>query len=509
MAAERLVLTGGTVIDGTGVPGTPADVLIDGETIDAVGRFEIPGNARRIDCSGLVVAPGFIDAHSHSDLQVLTDRTEKLKQGVTAEVVGNCGFSPYPALDHQRELHDFANGIFCGDDRWGWRNAREYLDATLTRSRYTTVASLVGHGTLRIAFAGAKLGPVSGDELDAMKGCLREALEQGATGFSTGLMYAPGSSAPPEELEQLCGVVSAQGKIYSTHMRSYSFQLEEAVDEQLNLARRTGCRLQISHLQTVGQMNWPKQPRVLEKIEKARDEGVDVAFDCYPYIAGSTVLTQLLPQSALDGGISALVERLRDAKQRAEIAAETLASFAHRWEDIVISAVHTEANQCYVGLNLAETAALRKESPLDALMNILIEERGEANMISFNQSEENLRATLSHPLSIVISDGFYVKGRPHPRLYGTFPRLLGAISREKQWMPLETAIHKVTGKPAERFNLKQRGLLRPGYRADVTVFDAGSVNSPATFDSPELPPTGIRHVFRNGVQMNTFFVNGH
>jgi dihydroorotase/N-acyl-D-amino-acid deacylase len=334
-----------------------------------------------------------------------------------------------------------------------------------------------------------------------MEACLREALEQGATGFSTGLMYAPGSSAPSEELERLCRVVARQDKIYCTHMRSYSFGLEQAVDEQLNLARRTGCRLQISHLQTVGQMNWPHQARVVEKIEKARGEGIDVAFDCYPYIAGSTVLTQLLPQSALDGGISALIPRLQDERQRAEIARETLSSFAHQWEDIVISAVHSKANQQLVGLNLAQVGALWHELPLDAMLDLLVEEHGEVNMISFNQSEENLRQTLSHPLSIVISDGFYVKGRPHPRLYGTFPRLLGAISREKQWMPLETAVHKVTGKPAERFKIAKRGLLREGYFADVTVFDPAHVASPATFENPEAAPSGIQYVFRNGRQI--------
>jgi dihydroorotase/N-acyl-D-amino-acid deacylase len=498
---DAVLLTGGTLIDGTGAPGTRGDLLMSGGSIAELGTFEHPPDARRIDCSGMIVAPGFIDAHSHSDLQVLTDRLEKVWQGVTAEVVGNCGFSPYPAREHNRELREFANGIFCGDDRWGWRSAREYLDAAREHSRNATVASLVGHGTLRIAFAGSKLGPLRSGEVDAMEGCLREALEEGAAGFSTGLMYAPGSSAPTEELERLCRVVAQQDKIYATHMRSYSFGLEDAVDEQLNLARRTGCRLQISHLQTVGEMNWPNQARVIEKIELAREDGIDVAFDCYPYVAGSTVLTQLLPQSALDGGVSALIPRLRDARRRAEIAREVMDSFAHRWEDILISAVHTAENQKLVGLNLAEVSALRREAPLDAMMNVLVEENGEVNMITFNQSEENLRQTLAHPLSIVISDGFYVKGRPHPRLYGTFPRLLGAISREKQWMPLEIAIHKVTGKPAERFKFAQRGLLQEGYRADITVFDPKSVDSPATFENPEVAPTGIRHVFRNGREL--------
>ncbi|MFZ0590161.1 MAG: D-aminoacylase [Bryobacteraceae bacterium] len=496
--ARRVLLRGGTLIDGTGAPPKSGDLLISGDMIEAIGTFDPPGDARLIDCDGMVVCPGFIDAHSHSDLQVLSERTEKLRQGVTAEVVGNCGFSAYPMTQDGRELREFANGIFCGDDTWGWHTASEYLAEVQRSAKHATVGSLVGHGSLRIAVVGNKMGPLSSMEIDRMEGMLDEALSQGAVGFSTGLMYAPGSSAPFDELERLCRVVSRRGKIYSTHIRDYSFHLGEAIDEQLELAGRTGCRLQISHLHCTGRMNWPRQHQVIEKIEAAREQGIDVAFDCYPYVAGSTVLTQLLPQDALEGGIEALMKRLSDASERRMIAKRTVEKLAHRWSDIVISAVSSAANKHLIGLNLEQAARERGEEPIDAMINLLREECGEVNMISFNQSEENLREILVHPLSIVISDGFYVKGRPHPRLYGTFPRLLGTISRENKWMQLEEAVHKITGKPAERFQFARRGLLHSSYFADVVVFDPRVVDSPATYDNPEAPPAGISMVFRNG-----------
>ncbi len=493
-----VLLRGGTLIDGTGAPPKSGDLLIAAEMIEEVGTFDPPGDARVIDCDGMVVCPGFIDAHSHSDLQVLSERTEKLCQGVTAEVVGNCGFSAYPMTQDGRELREFANGIFCGDDTWGWHTASEYLSEVQRSAKHASVGSLVGHGSLRIAVVGNKMGFLSSRAIERMEGMLDEALSDGAVGFSTGLMYAPGSSAPFEELERLCRVVSRRGKIYSTHMRDYSFHLSEAVDEQLELARRTGCRLQISHLHCTGRMNWPRQHQVIEKIEAASGQGIDVAFDCYPYVAGSTVLTQLLPQDALEGGIEALMERLSDASERRIIAERTVEKLPHRWSDIVISAVSSAGNKSLIGLTLEDAACKRGEEPIDAMLNLLLEERGEVNMISFNQSEENLREILVHPFSMIISDGFYVKGRPHPRLYGTFPRLLGTISRENKWMPLEEAVHKITGKPAERFQFARRGLLRPSYYADVVVFDPMAVDSPATYDNPETAPEGFRMVFRNG-----------
>jgi len=331
-----------------------------------------------------------------------------------------------------------------------------------------------------------------------MESLLAEALSAGAVGFSTGLMYAPGSSAPTDELQRLCNVTAKHGGIYTSHIRSYFSGLVDAIEEQLNLARRSGGRLQISHLQAVGANNWHLQAKAIEAIEQARAEGVDVEFDCYPYVAGSSVLTQVLPQSALDGGLPALMARLRNPAQRQAIREETLRVIAWRWSDIHISSVGSERNLGAIGKSLEEIAAERRCEPVDAMLDLLLEEEGDANMLCFNQSTENLRASLSHSCATIISDGFYVKGRPHPRLHGTFPLLLGTISRQRGWLTLSEAVHKITGKPAARYGLKQRGLLKPRFFADIVAFRADSVDSPATYESPELAPIGIEFVYRNG-----------
>jgi N-acyl-D-amino-acid deacylase len=353
---------------------------------------------------------------------------------------------------------------------------------------------------LRIWEAGLRQGALSKRELDAMQQRLAEELQEGACGFSTGLMYAPGSSAPREELVALCAVVARHDKTYATHMRDYSDRLVEAVDEQIELARQTGCRLQISHLQAVGARNWPLQQVALERIERARDAGIDVTFDCYPYICGSTVLTQLLPQWVLDGGVGSMVARLADPELRPKISARTDADLAQGWNNIFIAAVASPKNRGLVGKSVAEIASVG-QPPVEAAIDLLIEEQGQVNMLEVNQSEANLRQTLSHPLSNVISDGFYVQGRPHPRLSGTFPLLLGEICLRRGWLTLPEAIRKITDLPAQRFRIPKRGRLAPGYFADVTVFDPATVGSPATYENPRLAPMGIRHVFRNGRQV--------
>jgi N-acyl-D-amino-acid deacylase len=419
---------------------------------------------------------------------------------VTTEVVGNCGFSAYPPAKPAEALRSFANGILCGDNTWGWSSTEAYL-REIERSRTANVVSLVGHGSLRIAVAGAKQGPVSENELRSMERLLEEAFAAGAAGFSTGLMYAPGSSAPPDELERLCRVTARAGRIYTSHIRSYFSELVDAVDEQLALARLSGARLQISHLQAVGAANWPLQHVAIEHIEEARANGIDVEFDCYPYIAGSSVLTQILPQSSLDGGIPALMERLNHPRDRKSLRAQVLRENPWRWSDVYISSTGSDRNRSLIGRHLEQIGELQSKSPVDAMLDLLAEERGDVNMLCFNQSMENLHATLTHPCSTIISDGFYVKGRPHPRLHGTFPLLLGEFTREKGWLTLPAAIHKITAKPADRYGLKDRGRIREGCFADIVGFRPERINSPATYEQPAVPPVGIELVYRNGQAM--------
>jgi N-acyl-D-amino-acid deacylase len=496
--ARLIALTGGTLADGSGAELRRGNVLVSDGKIAAVGEFEVPSAAVVADCAGCIVAPGFIDAHSHSDLQVIAGRREKLLQGVTSEVVGNCGFSPYPQGTHAAELINFANGIFCGEGMWGWPSASKYFSALHASKAVASVYSLIGHGSLRVAVAGNRMNALPEPMLAAMEQLLHDAFDQGAIGFSTGLMYAPGSSAPAEELERLCRVVAERGKIYCTHMRDYSFRLLEAIDEQIALAEKTGCRLQISHLQAVGRANRSLNERALKRIEEASVSGVDIAFDCYPYVAGSTVMTQLLPQWALEGGVDSLLQKLASRDERNRIEQEMLASFAYSWDELLVSAVGTEVNQSAVGESLETLAKLRGTNPVEVIFDLLTEEQGRVSIINFNQSEDNLRRNLNHPLAIIISDGFYVKGRPHPRLHGTFPELLGNLCRDRGWLKIETAIHKITGFPAERFGIEDRGFLRPGYVADITVFDPLKIRSHSTYSDPEREPEGVRYVMREG-----------
>ncbi len=492
-----ILLSQGTVFDGSGAAPQVQNILLDGRRIAAIGPEVTATDCQTLDCRGLAVAPGFIDIHSHSDLQVLEGRKEKLRQGVTLEVVGNCGFSPFPFGFDVAELHEFGAGILGRSHGWGWPSAAAYLEVLAASPSKDSALSLVGHGSLRIAVCGPGQGTPSQMQLEEMAEVLDESLAAGCAGFSTGLMYAPGSSAQAPELELLCKVVARRGKFYATHMRSYSNTLLEATREQISLAERTGCRLQISHLQAAGRANWALQELALAEIEAAHARGIDIEFDIYPYQCGSTVLTQYLPQSALDGGNGALLARLRDRVQRTAILEEMKATPRY-WSDITISSVASGGNEPLVGKTVSQIAELRGVDAEDCALDLLMEEAAAVNIVCFNQSEENLRQLITHPLCSVITDGFYVKGKAHPRLYGTYPELLGKLVRERRWLSLSDAVHKSTGKPAARLNLADRGLLRPGNVADLVVFDADEISSPATYDEPNREPRGILRVIKNG-----------
>lgn len=505
-APTYTILSGATIVDGTGAAPFSGDVVIAGDSIVSAGRDNNGGlpatpnvEHELIDCRGCVIAPGFIDGHSHSDLQVLENRAEKLLQGVTTEVVGNCGFSAYPLPDDPQTLRDFANGILCGNNSWGWSSASDYL-ASAKKAKVATIVSLVGHGSLRIKVAGNTTRTLTSQEIERMASLLDEALQEGATGFSSGLMYAPGSGASPEELTTLCRVVARRGGVYTTHMRSYSVGLVEAVKEQISIAEAADCRLQISHLQAAGEDHWPLQPRAIEAIEQAFERGVDVAFDAYPWLAGSTVLTQVLPQTALEGGVSQLLLRLSDSSQRESIRREVRPEA--RWNGVVITSVANNSASL-VGRSIEEIAEERGIEPEVTVLDLLLEQQGDVTIVEHCQSIENLRALLTHPLSTVITDGVYTRGRSHPRLYATFPLLLGDIVRERKWLSLEAAVHKVTGKPAATFHLNRRGLIAPGHVADITVFDPATIHTDASYEMPDVAPSGIHSVWRNGkVVMN-------
>lgn len=489
-----LLLSNALLFDGSGAAPSSGAVLIREGRVLAVGDCERPADADEIDLQGLALAPGFIDLHSHSDLQVLENRREKSDQGVTTEVVGNCGFSPYPCGHHAELVRGQNEGILHGQHCWS--NAAAYLAEVRKSSRLVHVESLIGHGALRTAVLGPEAATPELRSLDTLAGVLDDALSEGAVGFSTGLMYAPGSQAPFAELEALCRVVARHGKLYTSHMRSYAWQLVESVEEQIELARRTGCRLQISHLQAVGQANWDKQQRALDRIEQAQAEGIDIGFDCYPYLAGSTVLTQLVPQAALRRGIAGLLAEISDAAARRQLEHALETETAQAWSDIFLSSVATEANRPLVGRHIAAIAEARGTTSAATVLDLIVEEGGKVLMISFNQSEANLRTLLQHPLSSIITDGFYVDERPHPRLAGAFPAFLGEFVRERGYLSLPEAIRKITSQPVARLGLHERGLLTPGALAELTIFDPQTIGSPATFDSPSQPPVGIHLVVK-------------
>ena len=376
-------------------------------------------------------------------------------------------------------------------------HAGEYFDSLEATESYTNVTALTGHASLRAAVMGLKRSASSQEMADIRKR-LAESLATGSIGLSTGLNEVPSSYAEFPELEDLCQLVKSQGAFYTSHLRDYKFRVIEAVQEALDLGRATGVSVQLSHLQAVGQKNWHKMDPILELVDQAVTEGVDVGIDAYPYLAGSCNLTQLLPDWSMEEGASRLVGRLRSRSIRSEIAQAIQDGMANDWSDIVLVDLPSSASQVHLGKSIQAVASERSQEPVETALDLLVQEQGVVGIVSFNQSEENLRKVLTHPLTSISTDGLYTQGLPHPRTFGAYPTFLGEFVRDKQWMSLEEAIRKTTQLPARRFRLSDRGTLQVGQWADITVFDAANIGTAADYVHADSPPHGIAYVLVNG-----------
>jgi len=504
------IIRNALVMDGGGGPAFEADVAITNGKIAAVGVVE--GEAERvIDGSDLVAAPGFIDMHSHTDSGLFTDpRAEsKITQGVTLEVCGNCGFSSAPCLDEpgRAELDSWRKRCGIEDD---WHTMGEFLSAYEKRQIGINIATLVGHCNLRAAVVGLEDREPTPDEIARMRQLAAESMEQGAFGISTGLIYAPGCFAKTPELIEITKGVAPYGGFYASHMRDERDGLVEAVDETIGIGRAAGVGVQISHHKACGSTNWGKVKTTLEMIAEARKEGTDVTADQYPYPATSTTLAIFLPHWAHDGGDKVMLQRIRDMRPKLLEhlnRSSKLGEFGNYgdWSSVLISSVKTDRNRNCEGKKLDEIAAERGASPADTVLDLLLEEDASVGMVQFAMCEEDIAMVMQGPNTMIGSDasaraisGERASGKPHPRAFGTFTRVLGHYVREQKVIPLEDAIRKMTSMAARKLGLKDRGLISVGNWADIVVFDADKVKDMATYGNPHQRSAGIEYVFVNG-----------
>ncbi len=505
-----LALRGGTILDGTGGPAYLADLGIRGDAIAAIGSISEEQGKRSMDISGFHVSPGFIDIHSHSDGSILAypNSESRVYQGVTTELTGNCGGSAAPvtgmnaeqALDKWRK----EEGISAN-----WSDVASYF-AALEQTRISiNQALLLGQGTLRENAIGLVDRLLTPDELKHILRSTEEGMDQGAFGLSTGLEYIPGTYTPTDEIVEMARIVSRYGGLYASHTRNEVDRVLEAVHEAIDIGRRAGLRVEVSHLKVCGKNNWHMQHASIELIESARRDGIAVFADVYPYTAYSTGLDLFLQPWAREGGSAAMVQRLRDSKLRAQIRKEA-ENYIRNLEPgdydlIVISSIPSEKNRPLVGKNVAEIASIWKMEPVDALLRLLEEEEGDVSYIGHAMSPENVEMVISHPLVMIGSDGYTMapagkaaKSRPHPRSYGAYPRVLAYYCRERKVFDLPTAIRKMTSMPADQMGIPDRGRIAKGKKADLVVFDSNTVKDEATFENPHRYPDGIQHVLVNG-----------
>ncbi len=508
-----LLVTHGMIYDGTGAVPIAADVGIRGDRIVAIGDLSGASAKKTIDATGLAVAPGFINMLSHATVTLLVDprSMSDVLQGVTLEVMGEVSMGPWN--EEMKKASKAAQGDIKYDITW--TTLGEYLDHLEKKGIAPNVASFVGAGTIRIHEVGRNDRPPTPEELDRMRKLVAQAMEEGAMGLTTALIYAPATYAKTDELVEMAKVASSYGGMYIAHIRSEGNRFLEAIDETLQIAREAKLPVEIYHLKAGGQQNWPKMDQAIAKIEQAQREGVRITANMYTYIAGATGLDASMPPWVQEGGYDAWATRLKDPAIRERVRKE-MGTDAQDWENLFFSAGSPEGLllvgfknpelKKYTGMTLGQVAKLRGTSPEDTAMNLVIEDGSRVGTVYFLMSEENVRKQIALPWVSFGSDagsnaaeGDILKSSTHPRTYGNFSRLLGKYVREEKVISLEEAIRRLTLLPATNLKIKERGRLAPGYFADLAIFDPKTVSDHATFEQPHQYATGMVHVIVNGV----------
>ncbi len=496
----------GTLIDGTGGPRFAADVMVRNGKIAAVEQG-LPPTGEVIDAGGMIVCPGFIDMHTHSQLVIFADPDLPMKvaQGITTELFGQDGLGTFPMVADASALwRTHLSGLDCNPPiDWNWQGAEQYLDRLPRPS--VNVATLVGHGNLRLCVMGMEDRRATDDELRQMGLLLEQSLVEGAFGMSTGLIYAPCVYADTRELIYLNRIVAKHESIFVTHMRNEGDTIWSSLDEVFDIARISNAHLHLSHLKIAGRNNWGQGGRLVQRIEEGRAAGLKITADQYPYEAGSTMLSSLLPPWAHAGGVVQLRSRLRDTGMLGRMTTDmeqgtpggrNLVREAG-YDHIVVSYTGSDRHSDIVGHTLSEIAELWKVEPFEVVVRLLLDEDFAVGMISFMIGEEDIRTILRAPWRAMGTDGL-LGGKPHPRAYGSVPRILGHYTRDLGLLTLEESIRKMTSLPAEILHLRDRGMIKPGKAADLVVFDPQTIRERSSYDDPRHYPEGIPYVFVNG-----------